>query len=86
MADSASELESDTSSVDASSVTTTGPGGQLERLQKRIESLQQANKVLKLELDQYKLKCKHLQEENISLRQASVTIVSNSIYCSSFHF
>jgi len=46
-----------------------------EQLHKRIESLQQQNKVLKVELDTYKLRVKQLQEENRSLRQASVNIV-----------
>lgn len=47
-----------------------------EQLQKRIESLNQQNKVLKVELDTYKIRVKVLQEENKSLRQASVNIVS----------
>lgn len=47
-----------------------------EQLQKRIESLQQQNRVLKVELETYKLRVKALQEENRSLRQASVIIVS----------
>lgn len=45
-----------------------------EQLQKRIESLNQQNKVLKVELDTYKIRVKVLQEENRSLRQASVII------------
>jgi coiled-coil domain-containing protein 6 len=48
-----------------------------EHLQKRIESLQQQNKVLKCELETYKLRVKSLQEENKAIRQASVHIVSN---------
>ena len=77
MADSASELESDTSSVDGGGpvMKVTSPG-QLEQLHKRIESLQQENRVLKMELETYKLRCKTLQEENRELRKASVTIVS----------
>jgi hypothetical protein len=47
-----------------------------EQLQKRIESLQQQNRVLKVELETYKLRVKALQEENRGLRQASVFIVS----------
>ena len=46
-----------------------------EQLHKRIESLQQQNRVLKVELETYKLRVKQLQEENRSLRQASVNIV-----------
>lgn len=47
-----------------------------EQLQKRIDSLNQHNKVLKVELDTYKIRVKQLVEENKSLRQASVNIVS----------
>jgi hypothetical protein len=49
-----------------------------EQLQKRIESLQQQNRVLKCELDTYKLRVKSLQEENRAIRQASVHIVSRA--------
>merc|ERR1719270_2688922 len=45
-----------------------------DQLHKRIESLQQQNRVLKCELETYKLRVKSLQEENRSLRQASVHI------------
>merc|ERR1719210_2740774 len=45
-----------------------------EQLQKRIESLQQQNRVLKCELETYKLRVKSLQEENRELRRASVSI------------
>lgn len=69
MADSASE--SDSSSVDGlCSISLTR-----EQFQKRIESLQQENKVLKLELETYKFRIKSLQEENKNLRQVSVNIV-----------
>ena len=47
-----------------------------EQLQKRVDSLNQQNKVLKVELDTYKIRVKVMQEENKVLRQASVTIVS----------
>lgn len=46
-----------------------------EQLQKRIDSLNQQNKVLRVELDTYKIRVKQLQEENKTLRQASVNIV-----------
>ncbi len=46
----------------------------LLQLHKRIESLQQQNRVLKCELETYKLRVKSLQEENRNLRQASVHI------------
>merc|ERR1719328_1083665 len=45
-----------------------------EQLEKRIESLQQQNRVLKCELETYKLRVKSLQEENKAIRQASVHI------------
>ncbi|XP_076440347.1 coiled-coil domain-containing protein 6-like isoform X2 [Babylonia areolata] len=74
MADSASELESDTSSIDGGPTLKSPSPAHIEQLQKRIESLQQENRVLKMELDSYKSKCKSLQEENRELRKASVTI------------
>lgn len=70
MADSASE--SDSSSVDG---LYSIPSLTREQFQKRIESLQQENKVLKLELETYKFRIKSLQEENKYLRQVSVNIV-----------
>jgi len=79
MADSASE--SDSGSVDG--VCHFQPDGHCfqppspvtrEQLQKRIESLQQQNRVLNVELETYKLRVKSLQEENKALRQASVHI------------
>lgn len=70
MADSASE--SDSGSVDGqNSLSMTR-----EQFQKRIDSLQQENKVLKLEVETYKFRIKSLQEENKYLRQVSVNIVS----------
>ena len=81
MADSASEFESDTSSVDGGPTTKMVSPGHMEQLNKRIESLQQENRVLRMELDTYKLRCKTLQEDNRELRQASVTIVSCSGQC-----
>lgn len=42
----------------------------------RIASLHQENRVLKMELEMFKLRTKSLQEENKALRQASVSIVS----------
>merc|ERR1719510_2557423 len=45
-----------------------------DQLHKRIESLVQQNRVLKCELETYKLRVKSLQEENRNLRQASVHI------------
>ena len=76
MADSASELESDTSSLDGSFMSKMYPVAHVEQIQKRLDSLQQENKVLKVELETFKLKCRQLQEENKELRKASVTIVS----------
>ena len=45
-----------------------------DQLHKRIDSLHQQNRVLKVELETYKLRVKALQEENRALRQASVHI------------
>lgn len=89
MADSASE--SDTDGAGSSSATPMSSSSasnsskpsivisqfRLEELTNRLASLQQENKVLKIELETFKLKCKALQEENRDLRKASVTIVSN---------
>ena len=47
-----------------------------EEQKKRLESIQQENRVLKMEVETYKLKCKQLQEDNRELRKASVSIVS----------
>lgn len=87
MADSASE--SDTDGAGSSSATPMSSSAsnmgkpsivisqfRLEELTNRLASLQQENKVLKIELETFKLKCKTLQEENRDLRKASVTIVS----------
>uniref|UniRef100_A0A0B7AYF2 Coiled-coil domain-containing protein 6 n=1 Tax=Arion vulgaris TaxID=1028688 RepID=A0A0B7AYF2_9EUPU len=78
MADSASELESDTSSIDfdgGPTLSTKLPSlEQVDKLNKRIESLEQENRVLRMELETCKLKCKSMQEENRELRRASVSI------------
>ncbi|XP_064638623.1 coiled-coil domain-containing protein 6-like [Lineus longissimus] len=74
MADSTSEFESDTSSIDGGPVLKLPTAGDVDALQKRVESLQQENRVLKMELETFKMKCKALQEENRELRRASVTI------------
>ena len=76
MADSASEFESDTSSIDGGPTVKLLSPCHLEQLNKRIDSLQQENRVLRMELETYKLRCKSLQEDNRQLRQVSVTIVS----------
>ncbi|CAG0883718.1 unnamed protein product [Cyprideis torosa] len=70
--DSASE--SDSSSINDGPVMLPPSPATRETLQRRNESLQQANKVLRLELESYKLRVKSLQEENRVLRQTSVTI------------
>lgn len=89
MADSASESDTDgagsssATPMSTSSVSNSGKPSivisqfRLEELTNRLASLQQENKVLKIELETFKLKCKALQEENRDLRKASVTIVSN---------
>jgi len=66
-----SECESDVSSVaDYSSGTPLNR----EHLLKRIESVMQENRVLKVEVDTYKLRLKGAQEEIKQLRYASVNI------------
>uniref|UniRef100_A0A8C9W983 Coiled-coil domain containing 6b n=1 Tax=Scleropages formosus TaxID=113540 RepID=A0A8C9W983_SCLFO len=83
MADSASESDTDgagsSAAVPQCSSSSSSPGivispFRLEELTNRLASLQQENKVLKIELETFKLKCKALQEENRDLRKASVTI------------
>ncbi|KAM3606058.1 uncharacterized protein V6R79_009929 [Siganus canaliculatus] len=85
MADSASESDTDgagssSATPMSSSASNTGKPSivisqfRLEELTNRLASLQQENKVLKIELETFKLKCKALQEENRDLRKASVTI------------
>ncbi|CAD7082470.1 unnamed protein product [Hermetia illucens] len=61
------------SSLDGGSMLPPSPVSR-EQLQKRNESLTQQNRVLKVELETYKIRVKVLQEENKSLRQASVII------------
>jgi len=73
MADSASE--SDSSSIDGGPIMMPPSPVTREQLHKRIDSLQQQNRVLKVELDTFKLRVKALQEENRNLRQTSVNIV-----------
>jgi coiled-coil domain-containing protein 6 len=58
MADSASE--SDTGSIDGVAFQPPSPLTR-DQMQKRIESLQQQNKVLTVELEAYKLRVKSLQ-------------------------
>ncbi|XP_026870209.2 coiled-coil domain-containing protein 6a isoform X1 [Electrophorus electricus] len=79
---SAAPLSSSSSSSAAAASSSSAAGKQgvvisqfrLEELSNRLASLQQENKVLKIELETFKLKCKSLQEENRDLRKASVTI------------
>lgn len=47
-----------------------------QREKNLIARLKQENRVLKMELETVKIRCKQLQEENRALRQASVSIVS----------
>ncbi|CAF0893347.1 unnamed protein product [Brachionus calyciflorus] len=68
-----SELESDTSSIHEANLITNIPMSK-EQLEKRIESLIQENRVLKIEIETFKIRVKQLQEENKELRKASVNI------------
>ncbi|RMZ97579.1 coiled-coil domain-containing 6-like [Brachionus plicatilis] len=67
-----SELESDTSSVHEANLASIPTSK--EQLEKRIESLIQENRVLKIEIETFKIRVKQLQEENKDLRKASVNI------------
>jgi coiled-coil domain-containing protein 6 len=80
MADRDSASESDSSSVDGGPIMMPPSPVTREQLHKRIESLQQGNKVLRMELESLKQRFKQLQEENRHLRQASVTIVRSTHY------
>lgn len=93
MADSASESDTDGagSSLATPQCSSSSPSSikqpgivispfRLEELTNRLASLQQENKVLKIELETFKLKCKALQQENRDLRKASVTIVSPDVF------
>lgn len=75
MADNVSDLESDTSSVDGGIDTRVPSAALVQQLNKRLESLQQENRVLRMELDTYRYKCKSLEEDNRELKKARVTIV-----------
>lgn len=74
--DPGSASESDSSSIDGGPIMMPPSPVTREQLQKRIESLQQQNRVLKVEVETYKLKVKALEEQNRNLRKASVIIVS----------
>ncbi|KAJ8022981.1 Coiled-coil domain-containing protein 6 [Holothuria leucospilota] len=65
---SASEIESDTDSTKLPAVL------KREELENRLASLEQENRVLKIEVETYKMRCKSLQNENKELRKASVNI------------
>jgi coiled-coil domain-containing protein 6 len=74
MAESVSDLESDASSVDGGLDTKVPSAALVQQLNKRVESLQQENRVLRMELDTYRYKCKSLEEDNRELKKARVTI------------
>jgi len=72
-----SECESDVSSI-ADSSTTTNPNQLIinrEHLIKRIDSLTQENRVLKVELETYKLRLKASQQEIKQLKQFSFILI-----------
>lgn len=75
MTDSASELESDASSIDGSSaIRNLATGIDSETLQRRLERLLRENGTLHSELEGAKIKIRSLTSENRDLRAASVTI------------
>lgn len=69
-----SDIDSDMSADEGGSSLTANVAVQHQQQENRISSLQQANRVLKVELEMYKLRCKQMQEENKQLRKASVSI------------
>jgi len=84
-----SDMESDSglSSVDVPCGTSDGPVSELssqsakadtveaEQLTMRVESLQQENRVLRMELETMRYRCKGLEQENKDLKKARVNIV-----------
>jgi len=76
MASNSRSLSSSSEALPASdSDMSADEGGSLkEGSSERIVSLEQKNRVLKMEVEMYKLRCKQMQEENKNLRQASVSI------------
>ena len=87
-----SDMESDSgrSSVDAwvdvpcvgsdggASGTSSVKADESEQLAMRVESLQQENRVLRMELETMRYRCKGLEQENKDLKRARVNIVSTS--------
>jgi len=79
-----SDMESDSgrSSVDvpcgASSRSGSAKPDNLEtvQLEMRVDSLQQENRVLRMELETVRCRCKGLEQENKDLKRARVNIVS----------
>ena len=51
-----------------------------EQLSMRVESLQQENRVLRMELETMRYRCKGLEQENKDLKRARVNIVRNLLY------
>ena len=80
-----SDMESDSgrSSVDvpcvgsdgAASATSSVKADESEQLAMRVESLQQENRVLRMELETMRYRCKGLEQENKDLKRARVNIV-----------
>jgi coiled-coil domain-containing protein 6 len=86
MSDSAVDIESESHSDGVSRSSSDaemkagggGIGSTVEQMSMRIESLQQENRVLRMELDAVRCKCKGLEEENRELKKSRVDIVSRS--------
>lgn len=84
-----SDMESDSgrSSVDVPCGTSDGgasgsskaDGDEGEQLTMRCESLQQENRVLRMELETVRYRCKGLEQENKDLKRARVNIVSSFV-------
>ena len=68
-----------------------GSGGALAdgstsgQISMRLESLQQENRVLRMELETIRCKCKGLEEENRELKKSRVDIVGSKSCCFQVH-
>lgn len=72
--DSDMSADEGNSSSTSTSATASAASSNQQQQENRILSLQQANRVVKVELEMYKLRCKQMQEENKQLRKTSVSI------------
>jgi len=82
-----SDMESDSgrSSVDVADGLASGSssvkadGVETVQLEMRVDSLQQENRVLRMELETMRCRCKGLEQENKDLKRARVNIVRDAL-------